>query len=122
VKRLNADDVDPPERGDGDSDDSTVMLKKLSLGYGLFFFVVSIELMIKWNHIEGLYQLNNTGQLIPFIVSLYGLAQLIYNFVDKFSSGKYDLDDDTTCFCCFCTCPPQEKPRWAAYATNYGGF
>lgn len=82
VKKI----IEEDEEKNG-SPDTTVPLKRIAFGYGVFFCIASIELMIKWNHIEGPYETGNTGQLIPFIVSLYGFVQVFCKFL--IPSQKY---------------------------------
>lgn len=44
----------------------------------LTIFVTGIELVIKWNHIQGVNQIDSTGQLLPLVVSLGTLISLIW--------------------------------------------
>jgi hypothetical protein len=37
--------------------------------------VISIELTLKWNAISDVYDIESTGQLIPFITGLVGLLK-----------------------------------------------
>lgn len=55
-----------------------------SFGFGLVFlaiFVAGVELIIKWNHIQGVDRIDSTGQLLPFVVSLGTLISLIWRGV-----------------------------------------
>ncbi len=40
--------------------------------------ILSVELTLVWNNISGVYIISSTGQLIPFIVGIVGLAQLLH--------------------------------------------
>jgi hypothetical protein len=44
----------------------------------LIYSVLGIELTLYWNHIRDVYTINTTGQLIPFVIGLAGLAKVIY--------------------------------------------
>jgi hypothetical protein len=44
----------------------------------LIFSVVGIELTLHWNSISGVYTINSTGQLIPFVIGLLGLLKILY--------------------------------------------
>lgn len=44
----------------------------------LTVFVTGIELVIKWNHIQGVNQIDSTGQLLPLVVSLGTLISLMW--------------------------------------------
>lgn len=40
--------------------------------------MISVELTLLWNGISGVYTLNSTGQLIPFIIGVVGLLSLLH--------------------------------------------
>jgi hypothetical protein len=44
----------------------------------LIYSVVGIELTLYWNSINGVYTINTTGQLIPFVIGLLGLLRVLY--------------------------------------------
>lgn len=59
----------------------------------LTVFVTGIELVIKWNHIQGVNQIDSTGQLLPLVVSLGTLVSLIWRgtiAVGKRMNGEGD--------------------------------
>jgi hypothetical protein len=45
------------------------------------WFVASIELTIRWNHIEGVSTIRTTGQLIPFIIGIASFGQAVKKVV-----------------------------------------
>lgn len=57
----------------------------LSIGYGtsimLGYFVIMIELMIRWNRISGVNRIDSTSQLIPLVISIGGLLRVAYCWV-----------------------------------------
>ena len=42
----------------------------------IIWSILAVELMLVWNNIEGIYTISSTGQLIPFIIGVVGLARL----------------------------------------------
>jgi hypothetical protein len=51
-----------------------------SLGV-IVWSILSVELTLKWNGIKGVDEINSAGQIIPFIIGVFGLcrtAHLIY--------------------------------------------
>jgi hypothetical protein len=44
----------------------------------LVYSVIGIEMTLYWNSIRDVYTINTTGQLIPFVIGLVGLAKVIY--------------------------------------------
>ncbi|KAK0619016.1 hypothetical protein B0T14DRAFT_198914 [Immersiella caudata] len=55
------------------------------------FSILAIELTLYWNHIEQVYVLGNTGQLIPFIIGILGLCQCATTIIRDRSVGLYDF-------------------------------
>lgn len=53
-----------------------------------FFCILAIELMIKWNHIDGVNNISTVGQVIPFFVGFGSL-------VTVFTGWNYDDWKDT---------------------------
>jgi hypothetical protein len=47
-----------------------------------------VELTLFWNGIKGVYTLNSTGQLIPFIIGIVGLLQLLHSLSVELSKVK----------------------------------
>jgi hypothetical protein len=43
----------------------------------MIWFVLSIELTLYWNDVQGINAIDSTGQLIPFIIGVVGTAQAI---------------------------------------------
>jgi hypothetical protein len=43
--------------------------------------VFAIELTIKWNRIRGVYVVNSTGQLIPFVIGIAGILKTLFTIV-----------------------------------------
>jgi hypothetical protein len=46
--------------------------------FSLAYSVIGIEMTLYWNSITGVYTINTTGQLIPFVIGLAGLAKVVY--------------------------------------------
>jgi hypothetical protein len=57
----------------------------------LLFFVLTIELTIRWNHITGVDNLASTGQLIPLIVGCTAMLTMAYEVILKRST--HDLSE-----------------------------
>jgi len=53
----------------------------------LVWAVVSIEVILIWNHIQGVYTIRTTGQLIPFVIGVTSLLSLM----QKISVGRASL-------------------------------
>ena len=45
------------------------------------WFVLAVELSLRWNSVIGIYDIGSTGQLIPFIIGLLGLLRVIHVIV-----------------------------------------
>ncbi len=43
----------------------------------MVWFVLSIELTLHWNQVQGVNGLESTGQLIPFIIGVVSTAQAV---------------------------------------------
>ncbi|XXG97336.1 hypothetical protein Hte_003633 [Hypoxylon texense] len=54
------------------------------------WFMLSIELTLKWNNVEGVNSINNTGQLIPFVIVCVSTAQVIKKVTLIWLGKKYD--------------------------------
>ena len=42
------------------------------------WFVLAVELSLRWNSVTGIYDIGSTGQLIPFIIGLLSLLRVIH--------------------------------------------
>lgn len=58
----------------------------------LSVFVTAVELLIRWNHIQGVHQIDSTGQLLPLVVSLGTLVSLIWRGIIA-SGNKMNGDE-----------------------------
>jgi hypothetical protein len=54
--------------------------------------VVSTELTIKWNNIQGVYTLNSVGQLVPFIIGLGLLMNVAYLLLKKYGVFHHQFE------------------------------
>lgn len=43
--------------------------------------IISVELTLAWNNINGVYHIRSTGQLIPFTIGLARLLGLFYDLL-----------------------------------------
>ena len=52
-----------------------------AIGYpiSLLYSLLSIELMLRWNHITDVYSVRSIGQLIPLVIGIGGLLKLGYD-------------------------------------------
>jgi hypothetical protein len=58
-------------------------IKFLVIAFVMWIFVVlSVELMIRWNSITGVYSLTTVGQLIPFLIGFSGFIS-VYQAWDR---------------------------------------
>lgn len=46
--------------------------------FSLVYSITGIELTLYWNGVEGVYDVNSTGQLFPLTIGLCGLVQILY--------------------------------------------
>ena len=43
--------------------------------------VVATELVLKWNHVSGVYDISSTGQIIPLVVGFGIIANVAWRFI-----------------------------------------
>ena len=43
----------------------------------IIWIVITIELTLKFNHLNDIYDLNSTGQLIPFIIGIVSMGKTL---------------------------------------------
>jgi hypothetical protein len=43
--------------------------------------IASVEIILLWNNIDGIYVLNSTGQLIPFIIAVAGFLRVLHGII-----------------------------------------
>ncbi|OCL02541.1 hypothetical protein AOQ84DRAFT_443296 [Glonium stellatum] len=70
------------------------VLTRTSFSFDLALFILTIELIIKWNHIQGVNTLGNTGQILPLIVGGSGLLRVLYKTLYKFIRKDYCFSPD----------------------------
>ena len=52
-----------------------------SLSFALVFFIISTELVIRWNHIRGVNSIQSTGQILPIVVGGGSLIRVMWKFM-----------------------------------------
>lgn len=58
----------------------------------LLWAIAAVELSLYWNQITGVYAINSTGQLIPFIIGIVGLLRLFHGIsVEKSNLKSIDI-------------------------------
>ncbi|KAI0830421.1 hypothetical protein F5Y06DRAFT_282058 [Hypoxylon sp. FL0890] len=62
----------------------------------IVWFILSIELTLRWNNIQGVYTIDSAGQLIPFVIGGVSTGQMLKNVVLLGLAQKYDDWADTT--------------------------
>jgi hypothetical protein len=61
-------------------DDDGPQYTNISISLALAFFIVSTELIIKWNDIQEVNNIQSTGQILPVVVGGGGLIRTIWKF------------------------------------------
>jgi hypothetical protein len=67
----------------GHSGQQETVLTHTSFSLDLALFILTIELIIKWNHVQGVNTLGNTGQILPLTVGGSGLLRVLYKTIYK---------------------------------------
>lgn len=70
-----------PRELQADGSGIPALWKRFSIVFSLasmLWFLLSIELTLAWNSIAGVYSLNSTGQLIPFIIGFLGFLRALH--------------------------------------------
>ena len=58
----------------------------------LLWAIAAVELSLYWNQITGVYTIDSTGQLIPFIIGIVGLLRLFHGLsVEKSNLKSIDI-------------------------------
>lgn len=55
----------------------------IAFSTALVLFIIGVELMIKWNHIQGVNDIGSTGQLLPLIIGVGGTFRVVYRLFSK---------------------------------------
>lgn len=58
----------------------------------LGMFILAVELIIKWNHIQGVNKMGSTGQILPFVVAVGGLMSATCQFLLQTVSVEASTD------------------------------
>lgn len=82
----------PSQTGGSDpkNDDTPV---RITLSTALILFIVSVEMMVRWNHIQGVNSLGSTGQLLPLIIGVGGMFRVIHNLLVELFGKLLNLGD-----------------------------
>lgn len=76
----------------------TTSTSNLTLSTGLILFIIGVEMMVRWNHIEGVDSLGSTGQLLPLIIGVGGMFRVIHCLLKRLCAKLFihrrPRDDD----------------------------
>jgi len=63
-----------------------IKLRKQNVGFSgaLLLFIISVELIIRWNKIEGVGAIGSTGQLLPVIIGVGGVGRVVIRLIQDF--------------------------------------
>ncbi|RPB18844.1 hypothetical protein L211DRAFT_686771 [Terfezia boudieri ATCC MYA-4762] len=63
-----------------------IKLRKQNVGFSgaLLLFILSVELIIRWNKIQGVGAIGSTGQLLPVIIGVGGVGRVIIRLTRDF--------------------------------------
>lgn len=63
-----------------------IKLRKQNVGFSgaLLLFILSVELIIRWNKIDGVGAIGSTGQLLPLIIGVGGVGRVVVRLVQDF--------------------------------------
>lgn len=92
---LEPEDTTRPKVGKGLEGTSMVILSG-----SLISFMLTVELMIRWNHIDGVNELGSTGQLLPLIMAVGSFIRVLHLFTKegKKSDERISMEvDDNIC-------------------------
>ncbi|KAI9854684.1 MAG: hypothetical protein M1824_006636 [Vezdaea acicularis] len=64
------------------------IMSTLVTTFAVVWTILAMELTIIWNGITGVYVLNTTGQLIPFVIGLGGLLKTLYEIFSEWYRGS----------------------------------
>lgn len=59
--------------------------------------VLAVELTLVWNHVEGVYTVKSTGQIIPFVAGLGILVRMFWILRDEHKVGCLGLSQAVHC-------------------------
>jgi hypothetical protein len=46
------------------------------------WFILAIELELRWNKVEGVNEIKTTGQIIPFVIGVLSISQMLLKLLD----------------------------------------
>ena len=55
------------------------------------YSILATELTLKWNKVSGVYTMNSTGQLFPFVIGVAGFLKVFYDTQGKYKVRQYRL-------------------------------
>ena len=55
----------------------------------MIIFIVSTELVIRWNRIEGVSVVRSTGQILPIVAATSSFIDVMWQFVIKVMKGDF---------------------------------
>lgn len=57
----------------------TILIRHVIPLFALTYSILAVELTLKWNDITDVNTIKSTGQLIPFVIGVAGLAKVLYD-------------------------------------------
>ncbi|KAJ9652428.1 hypothetical protein H2198_008297 [Neophaeococcomyces mojaviensis] len=54
----------------------------------MIYSIISIEFMLKWNHISSVNNISSIGQLIPFVVGLTNVLKILIDIGHKYKTER----------------------------------
>ena len=66
------------------------VLTQIGSGVVLLLMVLAIELILRWNHVSGVNQIDSPGQVIPFVVGVTTPVMVVWHFIKRHYKSTED--------------------------------
>ncbi|KAH0610067.1 uncharacterized protein H6S33_012613 [Morchella sextelata] len=99
VASFGQSEIEPENTSRSKAEKGLESTSMVILSGSLISFMLTVELMIRWNHILGVNELGSTGQLLPLIMAIGSFIRVLHLLRKEGKSTGRSMDPDDNDIC-----------------------
>jgi hypothetical protein len=91
ILTFHIDELSQNQQEEASEEKPRIRLSNISVSLSMVFFILSTELVIRWNHIQGVDTMGSTGQILPIVTAVGSFVTVAWQLVLKLMRGEFGV-------------------------------